>query len=158
MKYIRTKNGIYERDKVDFGKQILISVAPKGTDDYKKLLVIDYTENEMILGYTMKNYCDTHHINGKDFMLSHNFKKEVIDNENIILNKADTIEELCDEFVIVQKDFHDLLNANTHCLQTLKRYYEINKIDVLGIYGAIFTDKGLIYVAKMNDKGELELL
>ena len=24
--------------------------------------------------------------------------------------------------------------------------------------GAIWTDKGLIYVAKMNDKGELELL
>ena len=26
------------------------------------------------------------------------------------------------------------------------------------IYGAIWTSKGLIYVAKMNDKGELELL
>ena len=26
------------------------------------------------------------------------------------------------------------------------------------IYGAIWTDKGLIYVAKMNEKGELELL
>lgn len=25
------------------------------------------------------------------------------------------------------------------------------------IYGAIWTDKGLIYVAKMNEKGELEL-
>ena len=26
------------------------------------------------------------------------------------------------------------------------------------IYGAIWTNKGLIYVAEMNDKGELELL
>lgn len=26
------------------------------------------------------------------------------------------------------------------------------------LYGAIWTNKGLIYVAKMNDKGELELL
>ena len=26
------------------------------------------------------------------------------------------------------------------------------------IYGAIWTDKGLIYVAKMNDKGDLELI
>lgn len=26
------------------------------------------------------------------------------------------------------------------------------------IYGAIWTDKGLIYVAKMNEKGEFELL
>ena len=156
MKYIRTRDGIYERDKVDFGKQILISVAPKGTDEYKKLLVIDYTENEMILGYAIKNYCDTHHINCKDFMVFHNFKKEVIDNENI-LKQADTIEELCDELVVVQKDFHDLLNADTHCLQSLRKYYEINKIEV-SIYGAIYTDKGLIYVAKMNDKGELILL
>lgn len=75
-----------------------------------------------------------------------------------IVKQANTIEELCDEFVVVQKDFRDLLNADTHCLQTLKRYYEINKIEVLGIYGAIWTDKGLIYVAKLNEKGELELL
>ena len=26
------------------------------------------------------------------------------------------------------------------------------------VYGSIWTDKGLIYVAKMNDKGELELI
>ena len=26
------------------------------------------------------------------------------------------------------------------------------------LFGAIWTDKGLIYVAKMNEKGELELL
>ena len=32
----------------------------------------------------------------------------------------------------------------------------LNKIKA--IYGAIWTDKGLIYAAKMNDKGELELL
>lgn len=75
-----------------------------------------------------------------------------------VIKIADTIEELCDELVIIQKDFRDLLNADTHCLQTLKRYYEINKIEVLGIYGAIWTNRGLIYVAKMNDKGVLELL
>ena len=78
--------------------------------------------------------------------------------KEMVVKQADTIEELCDEFVVVQRGFHDLLNADTHCLQTLKRYYEVNKIEVLGIYGAIWTDKGLIYVAKMNDKGELELL
>ena len=27
-----------------------------------------------------------------------------------------------------------------------------------GVYGAIWTDKGLIYVAKMNNKGEFKLL
>lgn len=75
-----------------------------------------------------------------------------------VIAQANTIEELCDEFVIIQKDFRDLFNADTHCLQTLKRYYEINKIEILGIYGAIWTDKGLTYVAKMDEKGELELL
>lgn len=37
-----------------------------------------------------------------------------------------------------------------------------NYLDALAtqkeVYGAIWTDKGLIYVAKMNNKGELELL
>lgn len=33
-----------------------------------------------------------------------------------------------------------------------------NNYPTAQIYGAIWTDKGLIYVAKMNDKGELELL
>ena len=74
------------------------------------------------------------------------------------LKSANAIEDLCDELVVVQKDFHDLLDANSHCLQTMKRYCEINKIEVLGIYGAIWTEWGLKYVAKMNEKGELELL
>ena len=76
---------------------------------------------------------------------------------------ANTIEELCDELVVVQKDFRDLLNADTHCLQTLKKYYEINKIEILGIYGAIWItgehgEPILKSVAEMNEKGELELI
>ena len=68
-----------------------------------------------------------------------------------IVAQADTIEELCDELVVV----------NNTCFNTPqllgteidKDYY---KHEV--VYGAIWTDKGLIYVAKMNDKGELELI
>ena len=33
-----------------------------------------------------------------------------------------------------------------------------DEANILGVYGAIWTSKGLIYVAKMNDKGELELI
>lgn len=65
------------------------------------------------------------------------------------IKQADTIEELCDEFVI---------ENNGHCisdLYTIKRLLVKNKVLV---FGAIWTDKGLIYVAKMNDKGELKLL
>ena len=62
-----------------------------------------------------------------------------------IVRQADTIEELCDCFVDYCKedDSHFVYNA----------IQGINEI-----YGAIWTDKGLIYVAKMNEKGEFELL
>lgn len=68
--------------------------------------------------------------------------------------QADTIEELCDEFVYIRPngiyEWHNDFVGNE---------YEINLIkDGYQIYGAIWTDKGLIYVAKMNEKGELELL
>lgn len=72
-----------------------------------------------------------------------------------IIKQADTIAELCDEFVI----------KNQH-----NTYYTMNYEDMISdyhwgrfherdtIYGAIWTDKGLIYVAKMNENGELELI
>ena len=73
--------------------------------------------------------------------------------ETPTLKIADTIEELCDLFVMANKSTNKykiyacLINANAdymfHCEN---------------IYGAIWTDKGLIYVAKMNEEGELELL
>lgn len=66
-----------------------------------------------------------------------------------VIKIADTIEELCDEFVGVDKtNEHDRLSK-----LSLKSY-----CNYVAIYGAIWTDKGLIYVAKMNEKGELELI
>ena len=79
------------------------------------------------------------------------------------IKQANTIEELCDEIVvddktsknckpfIYYKDWGNILNSKVG-----------KALDVCvgngAIYGAIWTDKGLIFVAKMNDKGELELL
>lgn len=76
--------------------------------------------------------------------------------EDETIADADTIEELCDEFVAICPTNK---NANYITGAPLKNLYEteykkFNRI----IYGAIWTGKGLIYVAKMNDKGELELL
>ena len=68
---------------------------------------------------------------------------------------ADTIEELCDRFV-----YWDV----RHGYQTYPKLCDYREEDIefiksgTIIYGAIWTDKGLIYVAKMSDKGELELL
>ena len=71
-----------------------------------------------------------------------------------IISQADSIEELCDEFVIIDNR-SDLVIS----IETATRF---DKNDwtarYLTINSAIWTDKGLIYVAKMNDKGELELI
>ena len=72
---------------------------------------------------------------------------------------ANTIEELCDEFVWNVKGSNKRTVANN-----IFPFSRI-KIDLdkqfhgdYEIYGAIWTEKGLIYVAKMNEKGKLELL
>ena len=70
-----------------------------------------------------------------------------------IVKQADTIEELCDEFVVIHKE----LNGN-HTIHKFISYLTNEQKAGNQVYGAIWTDKGLIYVAKMNEKGELCLL
>ena len=70
-------------------------------------------------------------------------------DKDYIANQADTIEELCDEFVVIRDNEHLLVSYND-----MKDWFDSSRER----YGAIWTDKGLIYVAKMNEKGELELL
>ena len=72
-----------------------------------------------------------------------------------ILKQADTIEELCDELVMV-----GCYKLPPFCVPHDTTLDEIwgNYDKEATCYGAIWTDKGLIYVAKMNEKGELELL
>ena len=67
-----------------------------------------------------------------------------------VIKKADTIEELCDEFV-------HFINGMPFVIHKGEKHYVEKGIPVV-IYGAIWTDKGLIYVAKMNNEGKLELL
>lgn len=70
-----------------------------------------------------------------------------------IIKQADTIEELIDEYVLVEKSARCFLNYDEITEDDLKLCLQDHDI-----FGAIWTDKGLIYVAKMNEKGELELL
>ena len=76
-----------------------------------------------------------------------------------IIKQADTIEELCDRVVV--KDFNNkeprIYNPNKYNWKaTAKTLFGLRKVEWVKF--AIWTDKGLIYVAKMNDKGALELL
>ncbi len=89
------------------------------------------------------------------------------------LKQADTIEELCDEFVLIHteydnsKDIFEARSSGTWLQHRGDNYYSFGleqvrsgKMNIKGstLYGAIWTEWGLKYVAKMNDKGELELL
>lgn len=110
MKYIRTKDGIYE--------------------------YVDY-DNECIIPMPIIKY------KGR---LTHCAERDII-------KQANTIEELCDEFVYSDNVFKNVIYENYNALKILLK---IRKNYI--VFGAIWTDKGLIYVAKMNEKGELELL
>lgn len=115
MKYIRTKDGIYERDKV-------------------------LCDEKFVYKYEVRPIW------------------QINQESQEIVAQANTIEKLCDVFVCLgsaeyQKYVKHSLKEALQKKEWLKRIgYACN------IYGAIWTDKGLIYVAKMNDEGELELL
>lgn len=158
---------------------------------YVRVYESDYVENEYLTTY--QEHCE--HVA--------NIQDNGFDFEGCIVKQADTIEDLCDEFVIVNnadrlpfrlsvsvakeleekdKTGNELYQGTTeplfdlakNKLKNLKEFvgdkehhdeyanylYENNPNFVFEgtIKGAIWTDKGLIYVAKMNDKGELELL
>lgn len=76
--------------------------------------------------------------------------------EKDIIAQADTIEELCDKryWLIYWKDRKPELMSCWFA----KWHWKNNKNLISRVCACIFTDKGLIYVAKMNEKGELELL
>lgn len=65
-----------------------------------------------------------------------------------IIQEADTIEELCDEFVVL---FEEMNYPTQFRLWHLAKKYK-------NVFGAIWTNKGLVYVAKINEEGKLELL
>ena len=132
MKYIRTKDGIWKY----VGKREL-ALTPKSK-------LVDYYVNKRLHCFVSYGYGRL--------------------KEERIIAKADTIEELCDEFLVFddRKPFNEhypFLNKNCptgfiHAQDMVKAC----KNEHFVVYGAIWNDKGLIYVAKMNDKGELELL
>ena len=79
------------------------------------------------------------------------------------LKIAETIEELCDEFVLDHPLFGDNCKCLYHSFEKAKNGIKKRSDDAHNlydfiIYGAIWTELGLKYVAKMNDKGEFELL
>ena len=121
MKYIRTKDGIWEY----VGKGEL-SLRPKSK-------LVDYYVNKRLHCFVSYGYGRL--------------------KEERIIAQADTIEELCDEFVYFNENEEPLVTK-------ILTFGSIMRMDgdYMIKYGAIWTDKGLIYVAKMNESGILELI
>ena len=95
-----------------------------------------------------------------DFDKLNEVSKLSIDMAEEPIREADTIEELCDEFVVFDKEQPNGKLLYYKGFENLKKEFidfEKDKEKVV-VYGGIWTDKGLIYVAKMNDKGEFELI
>ena len=76
-----------------------------------------------------------------------------------IIKQSDSIEELCDKFVWIDNDYSRGFIGNIEFAKNCTKLHEGRLYgDSKFIFGAIWTDKGLIYVAKMNYKGELVLI
>ena len=74
-------------------------------------------------------------------------------HEADVISKADTIEELCDRFVVIDKETKEVMN-----IVSFLPYAILWSSCKYNIYGAVWCEWGLKYVAKMNDKGKLELI
>ena len=95
-----------------------------------------------------------------DFDKLNEASKLSIDMAEEPIREADTIEDLCDEFVVFDKEQPNGKLLYYKGFENLKKEFidfEKDKEKVV-VFGSIWTDKGLIYVAKMNDKGDLELI
>ena len=94
---------------------------------------------------------------------------ETVDNTNIkwidvkdysieIIKEGNTIKELCDEFVFKGVDKTPIICDSYNELLYWFNHSKEEQYAIRICYGAIWTEWGLKYVAKLNKNGEFELL
>ena len=90
------------------------------------------------------------------FIKGYNVGEMAFIRKDQVIKQSENLEELCDEFVC----YFECFNRSYYFIY--KNGYDELKSDVqtfnYSSCGAIWTSKGLIFVAKMNDKGELVLI
>ena len=88
------------------------------------------------------------------------FEPEYIEKD--IIKEADTLEELLDCIVVDYGHYKHFMSKPFGCAieNIVKNDYSMKGIKegTIKVYGAIWCKWGLKYVAKMDDKGELELI
>ena len=77
---------------------------------------------------------------------------DVILKEQVI-KQSENLEELCDRFVVLEKETKEVMN-----IVSFLAYAKLWSSCKYNIYGAVWCEWGLKYVAKLDDKGELELI
>lgn len=87
-----------------------------------------------------------------------------------IIKQSDSIDKLCDAFIVEDANAYpesaSYIDPKSIWKMSFSKVLDLLKfrlsrgsdLNLIKIYGAVWTNKGLIYVAKMNDKRELELL
>ena len=80
------------------------------------------------------------------------YEEDVILKKQVI-KQSENIEELCDRFVVMDKETKEVMN-----IVSFLEYAKLWSYCKYNIYGAVWCEWGLKYVAKMNDKGDLALI
>lgn len=73
-----------------------------------------------------------------------------------IVKESEKLEDLCDQFVMFDEN-NEFLIANNN-FSVIKDIWNRRENRIINVYGEIWFHNELHKVAKMNDKGELELL
>ena len=103
------------------------------------------------------------YIRTKDWIYEYNSQSIdwIKETNQFIIKEADTIEELCDAFIITSKQGHiydTYGDYNYELKNVLPQAREEEPNEEWDLYGCIIIDGIIHQVAKANNKGELELL
>ena len=74
-------------------------------------------------------------------------------NEKQVIKQSENLEELCNRFVVIDKETKEVIS-----IVSFLAYAKLWSSCKYNIYGAVWCEWGLKYVAKMNDKGDLVLI
>lgn len=155
----------YSNEIDDLRLQEKINEIKKEIKSNKEFMVC-WNEFEKRNGTDMKKYIRTekgvYEVSEKATYCGKNFyytTAEVTLEDIDIVKEADTIEELCDGFYIDEgNEFSFYKEQCYEDFEESKKIFFEDFDQTSTLYGFIKTSKGLIYVAKMNENGVLELI
>ena len=162
--FIRTKDGIIDTDNTNKCIYVIRDNSIKKSefryvsylwDNWREYFLIDY-QNCALFSY-----------NSAQIFIS-DLMKENLKYQNLVIelspyykdyNQSDNLAELCDGFYI-DKCKEEFLYDEIfdECWHDFNPYFKACAKNGIDVYGFIKTDKGLIYVAKMNENGGLVLI